>query len=505
MNKPINPGKFILKTATLMAFLATLAGCADFPAPERTKLKDMSAQGYEYSMYQRADGTDHNRVINLFVDKMADYPLQPFNILEGSYYNTGTEAPEHLRDPLGRMIFTQTEKRRYYDFWDNARNDITNILLMDPSTERMYSATMSRLKTEWWGDSDMRAIQVNQGPITLRMEGVSTHLGVDSHRVFAVLVPEMLPSMIVFNQDNAGVAKDMYTDLAKRLEASDFGLDSDQNHVLMSTRDYDLAFDWLGVEAIPSQGKLFDGTFNYVIASSYFGPNNQLFSGRGFLNKNLYGHLGAPDNSTKAGSALDTIVLAEGTVENISSTWIPRAKMVVNHPAWSNQTEYQFYRITDNGDILMGTLQRTYNDKTQKQTDSDGDVVIIELVGTNDYLAKGDLDFMHDFLVLLGGQQISLGIDYKTSYMDYALDLTLIADGMLGSDGMDPESVASLNVDADATIENVIEAGRNIFQVEPTGFFNQVYQQQQAANEQFQIEFRKNQELIDLYGFHNSK
>src|SRR4030042_5287986 len=236
-----------LTIAAIGATLGMSVACSANPyaPPNKTVLKDMSAEGYEIGMFQRVSGTEHNRAIQLFVDNLGSFPDPSFNILEGSYYNTGTEAPEHLRDPFGRMIFTQTEMRRYFDFWDNAREDATNIMLFDPGNGNLYTAAMARFKTEWWGESDVRAISVNNGPIQFRLSGITNHLGIETQQVFAVVTPEQSQDYSwMFNQDNAGMVKDYFTGLAQRLENT--GFNPSGEHVLISTRDSDNGLDWLG-------------------------------------------------------------------------------------------------------------------------------------------------------------------------------------------------------------------------------------------------------------------
>ncbi len=484
-------------TGILLAHL--LSGCGSTEEWTKTELKDMSSSGYEYSFYQRARGTEHNREIGLFVDRMAKFPNPSFNLIEGSYENTGTEAPEHLRNMLGIMIFTQNENRRYYDFWDNAREDATNIMLFDPANEQLYNAAMARFKTEWWGDADVRAISVNNGPVQLRMSGVTNHLGIETQQVFAVVLPyENQDYSWMFDQDKATDIRQFFEGLEKKLEATSFN--PSDYHVLISTRDSDGMLDWLGLQTVPAQGELFDGELQYVISAGYMGPHNSVFAGRGFLGSKVYAHQGAPDKSTLAGASLDTVTLALGTIDNPSS-WIPKAEIIVNHPTWSNQVEYEFYSIKEDGTReLRGVLQRTYNDKTV--TESSGDTTVItDLASTNDYLAKGDLDYINQCLILMGGQQIPLGFDYKTSYMDYALDLIRIADGSISNEGMEPEMVASLNVNADATIENVINAAEGVFGVSaPAGFYSELREKQRKANEAYQQFVCTNQELVDVYG-----
>ena len=161
-----------LATALAAAVLTTATAC------ESSKLKDMSSEGFEYGAFQAMSGTEHDREITFFVDKRGAFGEWNHNVLEGSYYNTGTEAPEHLRDPAGRMIFSQNEDRRYYDILDNSRNDVSRIALFDPSTGNLDVAFMSRYQTEWWGSSNYRAISINNGPPMIRLGGTTNHLGI---------------------------------------------------------------------------------------------------------------------------------------------------------------------------------------------------------------------------------------------------------------------------------------------------------------------------------------
>ncbi len=459
-----------------------------------TSLKDMSSQGYEWAFFQIAKGTEHNREIGLFADKIGPFSESSYNVLEGSYFNTGTEAPEHLRDPAGRMIFTQNEARRYFGVLENERNDVSRIMLYDPVSGKLNNAFMSRYKTEWWGDSDDRAISINNGPVMLRFSGVTDHLGIKTQDVFAVAIPKDGKDYSwMFNQDKASASRDLFESLEKYLENTDFK--PQDYHMLISTRDSDKVFDWAGVEMAPAQAELYDGTVQYVIAADYFGSHNKPFAG-GFMSCNsMYGHQGAPDRGNKAGTALDTVLIAMGKI-NDPDNWKPKAKIVVNHPTWSNQSEYEFYSIDNYGrEELKGVLQRTYDNKSL--TGEKGEV--IQFAGTNNYLAKGDIDYISQVLTLLGGQQIPLGFDYKTSFMDYATDMLRIAEGING-DGVDPELVASLNINSDSTIENVITAAEKVLGVDAPPAYRGLLEKQRLANENYQKEVTNKPELLDAYG-----
>lgn len=483
----------------LAASVIGVSGCSRSRGWSKTELKDMSAAGYSWSFFQRSEGTEHNRHISLFVDWIESWPGTTSNVLEGSYYNTGTEATEHLRDPQGRMILSQSEPRRFYEFWDNARNDRTSIMLLDPNRGQLYSADMTRFKTQWWGDSDTRTISVNKGPIMFRLEGVTEHLGIKTQDVFAVVFPKGNNDYSwLFDQDQALEARKHFEALEQLLETTDFK--PDDYNVLMSTRDSDSWIDWMGIERIPAQGELFNGSVSYVIAPNYFGPNNQPFRSKG----GLYGHRGAPDKHNKLGSSLDTVLLALGNIKN-PEDWKPKAKIIVDHPSWSNQTEYHFVKIHGDGtEEVMGTLQRSYNDLTPTGVSSEGKTVKLEARGTNNYLAKGDLQFMEDYLTLVGGQLVPLGLDYKTSYLEYALDNIRIAEavtpGIDGVTGVDSELVASLNVNADVTIANVVRAAKNIFGVDAPYEFKQLLYWQSIADEAWQQRVKENPWLLQSYG-----
>ena len=492
MNKKSLTKIILTLTAATIAGLTAVSCSSPYAPPNKTDLKDMSSEGYEIAMYQRANGTEHNRQIDLFVDQMGSFPNPSFNLLDGTYQNTGTEAPEHLRDPSGNIIFTQTEYRRYFDFWDNAREDATNIMLFESETQKLYNAAMARFQTEWWGNADVRAISVNNGPLMFRLSGITNHLGIETQQVFSVIVPEESKDFTwMFNQNNAGDVKNYFTKLAEKLEKTEFK--PKDEHVLMSTWDSDSGLDLFNLEVIPAQGELYDGTVKYVIAAGYFGPNNQptLVFGPG----DFWGHQGAPDRGNDLGTSLDTILLAMGDIDN-PKAWEPKAKVIVYHPTWSNQTEYKFIKVNADGtEKEMGVLQRTYNNKSQ--TDSDGKTVLYS--GTNNYLAKGDINYIQDCLTLIGGQQVTLGLDYKTSYMDYAVDLFLIAQGTVSEKGMDPELVASLNINADSTIVNVVDAAKNVFGVEPTEYFAKMAENQKKANVEFQEYVKNNSTLTKIY------
>jgi len=491
--------KKIAVTGAAVAYMVLAASCGA-SEPARTESKDVSSEGYPWSFFQHARGTEHNRELVLFVDRLNPWPGSSNNVLEGTYYNTGTEAPEHLRDPAGRMVFTQIEQRRYFDFWDNARNDVSRIMLFNPNTQELNTAFMTRYKTEWWGDADLRAVSVNNGPIMFRVEGVTNHLGITTQQVFSVAIPKRWENYSwMFNQDRAADARGALDDLLRNLENTDFKPPT--HDILMSTRDGDRFLDWAGVETAPAQGELFNGKVPYVIAASYLGPHNQLFAGRGWwmFRQGLYGHPGAPDRGNKAGSSLDTVLIAEGYADN-PSEWRPRAKIIVNHPSWSNQTEYQFVRVNADGrEEEMGTLQRTYNNKTVSKTTSGGDNVVVDLAATNNYLAKGDLEFMQQCLVLLGGQQIPLGFDYKTSFMDYGLALISIGEGLSAGD-IDPELAASLNVNADATLNRVIDAAKGVLGRDAPPEFEALRREQNAANDAYQKDATQNPHLLTAYG-----
>ncbi|MCX6819388.1 MAG: hypothetical protein NT129_05335 [Candidatus Aenigmarchaeota archaeon] len=458
-----------------------------------TATKDMSSEGYDWAFFQLAEGTEHDRKIGLLVDKIGPFSESSYNILEGSYFNTGTEAPEHLRDPAGRMIFTQNEARRYFGFLENQRNDVSRIMLYDTVSGKLNNAFMSRYKTEWWGDSDDRAISINNGPTMLYFSGVTNHLGITTQEVFAVAIPKDGKDYSwMFNQDRAVDARDLFESLEKYLENTDFK-PYDYN-MLISTRDSDKVFDWAGVEMAPAQGELYDGTVQYVIAADYFGSHNKPFVG-GISCSSVYGHQGAPDRGNKAGTALDTVLIALGKI-NDPDNWKPRAKIVVNHPTWSKQTEYEFYSIDAYGrEELKGVLQRTYNDKSTKSDEG----AVVQFTGTNNYLAKGDFNYISQVLTLLGGQQVPLGFDYKTSYMDYATDMLRIAEGINGN-GMDPELVASMNVNADATIEHVITAAEKVLGVDTPPAYRDLLVRQHSANENYQKEVTNKPELLGVYG-----
>jgi hypothetical protein len=489
--KHISP-KIILKGAVLVGLAAILAACS---STGKYDTKDLSSQGYSWGFFQHAAGTEHDRQIDFFVDRLNDYPGVSYNVLQGSYYNTGTEAPEHLRDPAGKMIFTQNENRRYFDFWENDRNDISRIMLFNPLDNSLNSAFMSRFKTEWWGNADMRAVSVNGGPVMLRVEGESEHFFYESQETFAVAIPKSNDDLTwMFNQDNAGKSRELLENLLVKLENTQF--EPKDYNMLISTWDNDKFLDWAGLELSPAQGKLFDGEVQYVIGASYFGPHNKVLKG-GFLGVDLWGHEGAPDKSNKLGKSLDTVIIALGNADTKDrSSWQPRAKIVLDHPSWSNQTEYNFIRINDDGtEQVMGVLQRTYNNKSI--SDSDGKVVSV--VATNNYLAKGDTSFINQCLVLLGGQQIPLGFDYKTSFQDYATDLTIIAQGITNGN-LNPEMVASLNVNADATIGNVVDAAQNVLRVKVPSTYLALKDKQLAANKNFQNDTTKVSELKNAYG-----
>ncbi len=482
--------KRITLATLLAATMAVTAACGT-----SNSLKDMSSEGYQWGFFQHARGTVHNRELVFLVDRLNFWPDASYNVLEGSYFNTGTEAPEHLRDAAGRMIFSQNEGRRYFAWTNNDRNDISRIMLFEPSTQTLNTAFMSRYKTEWWGDADLRAISVNNGPVIIRTEGIGEHLIYKDQRVFSVVVPKSgMDFSWMFNQDKAVQSRAYLENLLKDLEKTDFN-PPDQN-VLMSTHDNDRFFDWAGVETSAAQGELFNGAVKYVIAANYFGENNKPFAGRGFLRGTLFGHQGAPDKSNKAGSALDTVTIALGETGKPES-WKPKAKIVVYHPTWSNQTEYVFIEIgSDGSEKRMGIIQRTYNNKSV--SDSDGRVV--EVAATNNYLAKGDTDFMASVMVLLGGQQVPLGFDYKTSFLDYGLDLIRMGQGTSGATSLPSEAVASLNVNANATIENVISAAEKVLGAQPRAEFKNLLAQQKAANDAFHKEARQLRELKEVYG-----
>lgn len=98
-------------------------------------------------------------------------------------------------------------------------------------------------------------------------------------------------------------------------------------------------------------------------------------------------------------------------------------------------------------------------------------------------------------------QQVPLGFDYKTSFMDYALDLIQIAQGTSkGGSGVAAESVASLNVNADATIDNVISAAANVLGVSVPPEFQTLRRKQLDANSRFQKEAPQIPELKEAYG-----
>ena len=400
-----------VKLIALATVFVGVAAAATACGADGSSLKDMSSEGYPWSFFQQSTGTAHSRELGFFVDRLNSYPGASHNVLEGPYLNTGTEAPEHLRDPAGRMIFTQNENRRYFGWLNNDRNDISRIMLFDPTTRLLNTAFMSRYATEWWGDADLRAISVNNGPVMMRTEGITKHLlGYETQEVFAVAIPKDGQDYSwMFNQDNASRSRAYLEDLLKEFEKTNFRPPG--QHILISTRDSDKFLDWAGIETAPAQGELFDGKVQYVIAASYFGKHNEPFAGsEGFwiFGKKLFGHQGAPDKSNKAGSALDTVVIATGDAKN-SGSWQPKAKIYVNHPTWSNQVEYEFVKVQNDGkEVSMGILQRTYNDKSESV---DGKLVSVD--ATNNYLAKGDLRFMQQCLVLLGGQQVPLGFDYK--------------------------------------------------------------------------------------------
>ncbi|GEM_PF-3603498 len=496
--------KALLRGSMAAALLLTAgltAGC-EAEGPKKTDLKDMSTEGYELSFYQRARGTSHNREIRFVVDNLDGTVT---NLLEGTYENTGTDAPEHLRDPQGRMVFTQTEFRRYFDTLDNARIDKTNITLFNPLQGQLSYAKMARFQTEWWGNSDLRAIAINNGPLMLRLEGQTNHLGIKTQNVFAVVIPEDLGDYSwMFNQDRANETREYMEGLQKRLEATDFraGLEKRPeaaSRILISTKDYDRFENIFGLETAAAQGSLFDGKAQYFIAASYLGPNNLPFVGGLFVAKKLYGHPGAPDKGTQAGSSLDTVTLGLGTVDRLHDG-VAKARIVLSHPTWSNQTEYRFIKVHPNGEEeLMGSLQRSYNDKTQTQTTSQGDKIITDLSATNNYLARGNLLYMQDVLVLLGGQQVTLGFDYKTSYGDYALALMLIGRGLVLGD-MDPELVAGLNVNADATIGNVTRAARSVLGLEVPPEYEALSRMQLEANKAFHEAAAKDPKMRALYG-----
>lgn len=500
-------------------------------------LKDMSSEGYDWGTFQVATGTEHDRTLIFFVDKRGAYGDLNYNVLEGSYYNTGSEAPEHLRDPAGAMIFAQNEDRRYYDVLNNSRNDVSRIALFDPATGTVNVAFMSRYQTEWWGSSSYRAVSVNNGPVMVRLEGTTNHLGIKTQDVMAVVLPkegmdyswllnpgndkdtkqlreDNLESIAdklqhndftwLFNQDYAKEVRNALTGIAKHLEKTHF--QPDDFDILLSTSDRDHFIDFLGVETAPSQGALYDGTVQYTISSTYNGPHNQAIGGD-FLGtgSKLWGHEGAPDRHGRAGKSLDTVVLSLGSVDENSEYWQPKAKIIVNHPNWSNQTAYEFYQINPDGsEVQRAVLQRTYHNKSEK--DSEGKT--IEVKGTNSYLAKGDLQFIADVFVLMGGQQIPLGFDYKSSYMDYSLDLMMIADGITPGEGsvseLNPELVAALNVNADATIGNVIGAGRRVLGVEPPQRFTDLLKKQEAATNAFHDAVRNNPGILTIYGINRN-
>ena len=481
--------KRIMVTALLVGVAVAANACGG-----SGNLKDMSSEGYPWGFFQHANGTQHDRQLDLIVDRINQWPSATYNVLEGTYFNTGTEAPEHLRDAAGRMIFTQSESRRYFAWTNNDRNDISRIMLFNPLTQTLDTAFMSRYSTEWWGNADLRAISVNNGPVIMRTEGIGKHLLYTDQQVFAVAIPKDGQNYSwMFNQDSAERSRAYLEDLLKELENTNFRPPG--QHILISTHDNDKFLDWAGVETAPAQGELFNGQVQYVIGASYVGSHNRPFAGGLF--SPLYGHQGAPDKSNKAGSSLDTITIAIGNANNQSS-WAPKARIYVNHPTWSKQVEYQFVKVNPDGsEDVKGVLQRTYNDKSV--TDSNGKVV--EVVATNNYLAKGDTSFIQQVLVLLGGQQVPLGFDYKTSFLDYGLDLIRIGQGIsAGQGGLDPEMVASLNVNADATIEHVVSAAENVLGVKVPLEFETLRQQQRDANQRFHTEAPQIPELKQAYG-----
>jgi hypothetical protein len=84
--------------------------------------------------------------------------------------------------------------------------------------------------------------------------------------------------------------------------------------------------------------------------------------------------------------------------------------------------------------------------------------------------------------------------------MDYALDLIQIGSGINGN-GTNPELVASLNINSDSTIGNVVSAARNVLGVEPSTYFKELLDRQLQANVNYQSTASKDLELLQSYGF----